>query len=493
MSYDLKAEIDRINSVISNGKYKDTDESLSQYEVPSWYKKAKFGIFIHWGVYSQAAFANEWYPRNMYLKDTPEYKHHIETMGPHTEKGYKDYIPLFKGEKFDPEAWINLIKKSGAKYMVPVAEHHDGFQMYKSKLSHWNAFEMGPKRDTTFELEQAARQAGIHFGTSSHRIEHWWFLGDGRNFDSDIKGEFERGDLYWPSNYMYYTSQFDIFAKPEPSTEFMEDWLARTCEIVDRFHPEVLYFDWWIEHAAMRPYVRKAVAYYYNKMDEIGAAGVVNYKHDELIFGAGVPDIERGQFASAKPFTWQTDTAIGFNSWGYVPDNKYKKAVDIVRDLVDVVSKNGNMLLNVGPKGDGSITEEETKVLTEIGKWLSVNGEAIYDSKTWRVYGEGPTEVHEGGFSDGDVKQFTSEDFRFTVSHGKMYAIAMKPSDTGDYVIKSFKPLTDWGKEGTSLIVDGVKALGFDGPVSFKTEEDGIHIHCEKDGEMPVVFKMELR
>ncbi|MDY6325034.1 MAG: alpha-L-fucosidase, partial [Catonella sp.] len=257
MSYDLKAEIDRINSVISNGKYKDTDESLSQYEVPSWYKKAKFGIFIHWGVYSQAAFANEWYPRNMYLKDTPEYKHHIETMGPHTEKGYKDYIPLFKGEKFDPEAWINLIKKSGAKYMVPVAEHHDGFQMYKSKLSHWNAFEMGPKRDTTFELEQAARQAGIHFGTSSHRIEHWWFLGDGRNFDSDIKGEFERGDLYWPSNYMYYTSQFDIFAKPEPSTEFMEDWLARTCEIVDRFHPEVLYFDWWIEHAAMRPYVNR--------------------------------------------------------------------------------------------------------------------------------------------------------------------------------------------------------------------------------------------
>lgn len=432
MSYDINVEMDRIDSVIANGRYKADNESLTDYEVPDWYRKAKFGIFVHWGIYSEAAFANEWYPRNMYEKDSREFVHHVETFGPHSKTGYADYVDRFKGEHFNPDEWISLFKKAGAEYVIPVAEHHDGFQMYKSRLSHWNAAEKGPKRDVILEVKEAAARAGLTFGTSSHRIEHWWFMGGGRRFDSDIKGEFKRGDFYWPSMDMEDKSQFDIFAEPAPSKEYMEDWLIRTCEIVDRFMPRVLYFDWWIEHSAARPYLKKAMAYYYNKMDEAGLAGVINYKHDEFPWGSAVPDVERGQFADIKPFIWQTDAPIGFKSWGYIPDNEYKKADDIIRTLVDVVSKNGRMLLNVGPKGDGTITEEETSVLLDMGKWLKANGEAIYGAKPYRVFGEGETFLAEGGFNDGDKLDFSSRDIRFTSNNGNIYAIAMKAAEDGN-------------------------------------------------------------
>ena len=189
-------EIDRI---IKNGKYQDTWESLSQYRIPEWYKDTKLGIFIHWGVYSVPAFGSEWYSRNMYIQGSPEYKHHIETYGPHKDFGYKDFIPMFKAEKFDPEAWADLFQQAGAKYVVPVAEHHDGFQMYKSELSHWNAYEMGPKRDVLGELETAFEKRGMITGASSHRVEHWFFMGHGKEFDSDVKGPLQRGDLYWPA------------------------------------------------------------------------------------------------------------------------------------------------------------------------------------------------------------------------------------------------------------------------------------------------------
>ena len=189
-------EIDRI---IKNGKYQDTWESLSQYRIPEWYKDTKLGIFIHWGVYSVPAFGSEWYSRNMYIQGSPEYKHHIETYGPHKDFGYKDFIPMFKAEKFDPEAWADLFQQAGAKYVVPVAEHHDGFQMYKSELSHWNAYEMGPKRDVLGELETAFEKRGMITGASSHRVEHWFFMGHGKQFESDMNGPMERGDFYWPA------------------------------------------------------------------------------------------------------------------------------------------------------------------------------------------------------------------------------------------------------------------------------------------------------
>lgn len=211
----MKEYLAKIDLVIENGKYKDTWESLQQYEVPEWYKKSKFGIFIHWGVYSVPAFSSEWYSRNMYIQGSKEYEHHIKTYGEHKNFGYKDFIPMFKAEKFNATEWVDLFKKAGAQYVVPVAEHHDGFQMYDSKLSDWNAKKMGPKRDVIGEIFDECRKNNIQGCASSHRVEHWFFMGHGKEFDSDIKEPLKRGDLYWPS--MQERDHFDSFSEPVPT------------------------------------------------------------------------------------------------------------------------------------------------------------------------------------------------------------------------------------------------------------------------------------
>ena len=210
-----------IDEVIARGPYEDTWESLSQFRVPEWFRRLKFGIFIHWGVYSVPAFGSEWYPRNMYMKGSPEYEHHLRTYGAHKEFGYKDFIPQFKAERFDANAWAELFLQAGAKYVVPVAEHHDGFQMYRSDLSHWNAYEMGPCRDVLGELSDACRARSLVTGASSHRVEHWFFMSHGREFDSDVSRTLRRGDLYWPA--MREPDFQDLFSEPAPSGEYMKD------------------------------------------------------------------------------------------------------------------------------------------------------------------------------------------------------------------------------------------------------------------------------
>lgn len=266
--YDMKPYLQKIDSVIEKGPWKDTWESLSGYRVPEWYRNAKFGIFIHWGIYSVPAFGNEWYSRNMYIEGTPEFEHHVETYGKQSRFGYKDFIPMFRAEKFDPAVWADLFFEAGAKYVVPVAEHHDGFQMYKSGISHWNAYEMGPKRDVLGELKKCVEARGMVAGASSHRVEHWFFMGHGKDFESDIKGPMERGDFYWPA--MPERPHYDLFSEPAPTEEFLEDWLVRTCELIDCYRPRILYFDWWIQHSAVKPYLKKAAAYYYNRAAGMG-------------------------------------------------------------------------------------------------------------------------------------------------------------------------------------------------------------------------------
>ena len=486
----IKEYLEKINSVIENGKYKDTWESLSQYRVPEWYKDSKFGIFIHWGLYSVPAYGSEWYSRNMYIKDSWEYKHHIETYGAHKDFGYKDFTPMFKAEKFSADEWCDLFKQAGAQYIVPVAEHHDGFQMYKSEVSHWNAYEMGPHKDIVGELSESARRHGIVNGASSHRVEHWFFMGHGKEFESDITDDEKYGDFYYPA--MPEPNHHDLFSKPTPTKEYLEDWLVRCCEIVDRFQPKIIYFDWWIQHSAVKPYLKKFAAYYYNRAEEWGG-GVINYKHDAFMFGCAVVDIERGQFADAKPFIWQTDTAVAKNSWCYTENNDYKSPREIICDLVDIVSKNGRILLNIGPKADGTIPDEDRHILLEIGKWLSVNGEAIYGSAVWRYAAEGPTKVEEGQFADGNDKNYTSRDIRFTVNNGCLYATVLSYPENGEVCIESLREADASRLPLFHGIIKDVDVLGFSEKPEFKRDEKGLHIKTNTvKSEYPVVFKIKV-
>lgn len=486
----IKEYLAKIDSVIENGKYKDTWESLSQYRVPDWYKDSKFGIFIHWGVYSVPAFGSEWYSRNMYIQGSWEYNHHIETYGAHKDFGYKDFIPMFKAEKFSADEWCDLFKQAGAQYIVPVAEHHDGFQMYKSEVSKWNAYDMGPHKDIVGELSESACRHGIVNGASSHRVEHWFFMSHGKEFESDITDDEKYGDFYYPA--MPEPNHQDLFSKPTPTKEFLDDWLVRCCEIVDRFQPKIVYFDWWIQHSAVKPYLKKFAAYYYNRAEEWGG-GVINYKHDAFMFGCAVVDIERGQFADAKPFIWQTDTAVAKNSWCYTENNDYKSPREIICDLVDIVSKNGRLLLNIGPKADGTIPDEDRHILLEIGKWLSVNGEAIYGSAVWRYAAEGPTKVEEGQFADGNDKNYTSRDIRFTVNNGCLYATVLSYPENGEVCIESLREADASRLPLFHGILKDVDVLGFSEKPEFKRDEKGLHIKTNTvKSEYPVVFKIKV-
>lgn len=490
--YDKEGWLRKIDEVIERGPYKADWNSLAAYRVPEWFRDAKFGIFIHWGVYSVPAFGSEWYSRNMYRQGTKEFEHHRKTYGEHKDFGYKDFIPMFRAENFRAEEWLSLFERAGAKYMVPVAEHHDGFQMYRSEVSKWNAYEMGPRRDVLGELTEQARERGIVAGASSHRIEHWFFMGHGKEFESDITDAEKEGDFYWPA--MPEADHHDLFSEPAPTKEFLDDWMIRTCELIDRYRLRILYFDWWIQHQSAKPYLKKIAAYYYNRAAEWGEEVVICYKHDAFMFGTALVDIERGQFADIKPFCWQTDMAIAKNSWCYTENNDFKKAEDILCDLVDIVSKNGNLLLNVGPKADGTISEEDKAVLLEIGSWLSANGEAIYGSRTWRIAGEGPTAVEEGQFTDGKKKQFTKEDFRFTVKGDKLYAICLRYPEDGEVVIKSLARQDASRLPKFSGIIDNVELLGFEEKPLYMRDEEGLHVTAKTAvTDKPVVFRITLQ
>jgi alpha-L-fucosidase len=330
----------------------------------------------------------------------------------------------------------------------------------------------------------------MELGASTHRVEHWFFMSHGKEFDSDIKDPMQRGDFYWPA--MPEADHHNIYSEPTPTDEYLQDWMIRTCEIIDNYRPRILYFDWWIQHTAVKPYLKKIAAYYYNRAAEWGIEVAINYKHDAFQFGCAVPDVERGQFADVKPYFWQTDTAIALNSWCYTENNDFRPYEELVCDLVDIVSKNGCLLLNVGPKADGTISDEDAAVLTGIGEWLKINGEAIYDTKVWRKYGEGPTQIVEGQFSDGIKKNFTSGDFRFTTKDGYLYATALKCSEDGTYCIKSLG-IQDASKQANFHgVVKSVQVLGSTDEAQWSRDADGLKIKTTYQSKAPIVFKLSI-
>ena len=336
-----------------------------------------------------------------------------------------------------------------------------------------------------FPLAAAVRKEGLVLGVSSHRAEHWWFFDAGTKFDSDVRDPKFEG-FYGPARDQ---KKAESQAEP-PDKAFLDDWLLRTTELIDKYQPQVVWFDWWIAQPAFHPYLQKFAAYYYNRGAEWNKGVAINYKKhggDSFPDTAGVLDIERGQLAAKRDLFWQTDTSVSKNSWGYVIDHQYKTVGSIVGDLVDIVSKNGCLLLNIGPKPDGTIPEPEEKMLLEIGEWLGVNGEAIYGSRPWKIFGEGPTEVKEGPFADTKRGSFTSRDLRFTTKHGRLYAIALGWPEDGRLLIKSLaagSPLA----EGSISRID---LLGSSAPVKWTRRADALSV--ELPAKQPCAHAYALR
>jgi alpha-L-fucosidase len=467
--------------------------ALGTHVTPQWFRDAKFGIYTHWGVYCVPACGKNatWYPYYMYREGNPQYDHHMKTYGGPAKFGYKDFIPMFEAEKFDPDEWAELFKKAGARFAGPVGEHHDGFAMWDSKLTEWNAAKMGPKRDVVGELERAIRGQNMRFLIALHHAENWWFY---PHWEAELDVSDPRyAGLYGPNHNQEWargipaseTRDGEWELQDKPSKDYLDRWAAKTREVVDKYRPDMLWFDNGLR-LIQEQYKREMLAYYYDRATEWGKGVVVTYKHHDLAPGAGVADLELGRMGELTYNEWITDTSVDDQgAWGYVQDAGVKPVTALVHNLVDNVSKNGYMLLNVGPKPNGEIPEPAKECLLGIGKWLEVNGEAIFDTTPWMIYGEGPTQMKRTGhFSERDEVDYTAKDIRITAKDNVLYATCLG-WPVSEVTIESFKTL--YPSE-----IRSVEMLGVDAKLEWSLTGDGLKVKPPSDRpcEHAYVFKI---
>lgn len=477
--------------------YKPFWNSLKTHVTPKWFQDAKFGIYTHWGIYSVPACGpnGSWYPYNMYREGTPQYEHHLKIYGHPSKFGYKDFIPMFKAEKFDPDEWAELFKKAGAQFAGPVGEHHDGFSMWDSQVNEWNAVKMGPKRDVVGELEKAIQKQDMRFMVALHHAANWWFFPHWKKEHDTSDPRY--ADLYGPLHNLEWAQNMPEFKdrdtewqlQDKPSKEFLDKWLAKIREVIDKYQPDMLWFDFGLKYV-QEHYKREFLASYYNQAEEWGKEVVVTYKWHNLAPGSGVIDLELGRFDELTYHVWITDTTVDDGcGWSYLHDAKYKTATTLVHYLVDNVSKNGLMLLNVGPKPNGEIPEEAKKILLKMGRWLKVNGEAIYATTPGMVYGEGPTKMTKSGmFSEQEEVHYTAQDIRFTVKDDTLYAICLGWPG-GEITIRSLS------EKLYNSEIKSVKMLGVDEVLPWKMTKEGLTIKTptRKPCEHAYVFKIERK
>ncbi|KPL14494.1 MAG: alpha-L-fucosidase [Bacteroides sp. SM23_62] len=463
-------------------------ESLKQYQVPEWFRDAKFGIYFHWGIYSVPAYRTEWYSHYMYVPDHPIRKYHTETYGPLNEFGYKDFIPMFTAEKFSAGEWVDLFKKAGAKFAGPVTEHADGFAMWDSDLTRFDVMDMGPRRDIVGELEKAIREQGLKFITTFHHqwLYAWYPTWDA--FTGTADPEFR--DLYGPivPSTAWSGSRDSIL--PLPDEHFNTRWYSRVIEVIDKYQPDLIYFDSKL-NIIDSTYRLEFLSYYYNRALEWDREVVVTYKHHDLKPWAGVLDLERARMSELKKFPWLTDDSVDWSSWCDVQEPDYKTTDRLIDFLVDVVSKNGCFLLNITPTAAGEIPEPVQQRLLEMGQWLELNGEAIYATRPWKVFGEGPTRVIEGHLNERQNPDNTAEDIRFTKKGNSLYAIVLGIPEDLNITIRSLNR-ENGIHPGT---IQSVSLLGSDQQIIWETADPGLEVTMTSRPYLQhaLVFKIELR
>jgi alpha-L-fucosidase len=350
---------------------------------------------------------------------------------------------------------------------------------------------MGPKRDVLGELAKAVRAEGMHLGASSHRAEHDWFFDGGRRFASDVTDP-KYAAFYGPAQLrLLDDDNGDALIRDYTfvSQAYMDDWLARTAEIVERYHPDLIYFDWWVGQPDFRSHLERFATYYYNRAAAQHQPVVLFYKLNDMADGSATLDMERGGLGDIRRQPWQTDTSLSNGSWGYIEHDTYKSPEVVIHQLADVVSKNGNLLMNVGPRPDGTIPEGAANTLLAVGAWLQVNGDAIYGTRPWRVYGEGPTKFESGSFHDTDSKPYTAEDYRFTTKDDALYAIELGWPKSGEAIIRALA-----SGVGTREVAS-VDLLGSPDHLAFAQQPDGLHIHvpAEPGGKYAYAYRITWR
>jgi alpha-L-fucosidase len=482
-------------------RFEPTLESLRHYQTPEWFRDAKFGIYVHWGVYSVAEYG-EWYARDMYEEGGGVYRYHVEKYGHPSKFGYKDLIPLWKAEKFDADAWLALFKQAGARYFTPCAVHHDGFTLGRSKLTPYNAVEMGPQRDLLGEMRDATLKAGLRWGFTTHfdRTLSWIQTAHGSDKDGPLAGvPYDGADPKYQDLYLVKYYDGNRADTENPPVWWREYCLLRHRELIELYKPDFYYLDSAVPFAGDdegRTGMRLFADFYNANMDRHDGRqeGVMTHKGDKgpkrapFFESIATYDIERGKSGQIRVEPWQTDDSIG--PWGYNPRVPYKDANAVVDKLIDIVSKNGNLLLNVPPRADGTLDDATVALLKRVGKWLDVNGEAIYATRPWTIFGEGP----DRRMGDRDARSpYNAENFRFTASKdGKtLYVLQLGAPKAGETI--KLATFANGGPGGTLEIAD-VTLLGGDGAPKWSRADAGLEITApaKAPDDLAIVYKLTL-
>jgi alpha-L-fucosidase len=464
-------------------KFEPNAESLKQYECPEWFRDAKLGIYVHWGVYSVAE-RGEWYGRRMYDENDPVYAHHVKTYGHPSDLGYKDFIPMWKAENFDPDAWLSLFKQVGARYFTPCAVHHDGFDLWDSKYQEYNAAKMGPEKDLLGMMRKATLKHGLRFGVTSHlaRSYCWLQTSHGADTKGAKKGVPYDGNLKGYEG-LYHETHGDT-AMRYPAVcppQWKQTWKLRMLDLVDNYKPDLVYLDGampFLDDNGQTGF--EWLAHYYNAgLKRYGGRKevVLTYKGSSMrreknkgfyTSGIGTRDHERKVPDRLLDEPWLTDDSIG--PWGYDTTVPYTNVDQLVDKFVDIVSKNGNLLLNVPPKADGTFDDETIRILKEFGKWNRINGEAIFRTRPWTRFGEGPIKKPEERLR---VSPFSAKDIRFTQSKdGRvLYAIVL------DWPAENVLHIQSLSAQEKSLgEIKSITLLGHKGNLEWTSDDEALHI-----------------